>query len=356
MSENEIMDPVAGDAGTSVETVETPEAEAKPERARGSDGKFAPKPEQGGTSIQKAAKSIVDDMNRRALQKETDAAALDGVKPKGQDPKAEKDAGKGKQPTSETEPTSKDQSQKPDPEFDKKLDKAKKALRLQGLDEDDIAALTDEQVVALGKRANERQSAKGRELREAAEKRKAAAAKASAEPTEGDEDDDLEMEAIAREHFREFDDKEGRFARSLGRFVKAANARREATIETMVKSELESIQRHLSLGLQFELASRDVSGQFPKAKTPEGRKALFSRFGALLESDPDLDPAQAVEQAAGSLWAAEALRAEAARQEKLKAARQGAHSSVPSQQAPPRAPSMNDVLTGAVRKHMFGRD
>lgn len=353
MTEENASDPVQGQEGVEIEVVETPEA---PEtgggtgRARDAGGRFAAKPDQGGSDISRAAKEIVASLEKKRLARETDAAALDGVKPKGKDRGDGTDSKKGEKPAGDTATDSeKPEAKATAKHTEQELDKARKALRLTGLDEDDLAHLTDDQLVALGKKATERNAAKSRELREKAEARKAAE-KAKAAPADDAGDDD-DLEDLVREHFKGFEDKDGRFSKSLAGFAKALDAKRGAAH----KAELEAVERSLGQALQFELGVRDVASQFPKAKTQEGRKSLLARSMALMEADDTLDPQSAVEQAANSLWAAETIKAEAERQAKLKAARQGAHSVVAGQQTAPRKQTMDDILTSAVRTQIMGR-
>lgn len=297
----------------------------------------------------------------KQLGVETDRAALDEVKPKGQDPKSSADPKNGEQPTGDTDDASEDPGEKQPPKHtEQELDKARKALRLQGHDEEDLAVLTDDQLVALGKKAAARNAAKSREMREKAEARKATA---KPEPVKGDGGDDEEIaeyEGLARQHFADFQD-DGSFSRSLAGFARAVGARSQAAqaaaLEAMKESlaeEMGSHIAHLKDAMHFELGARALASRYPQAATKEGRKALVERYAKFRSGEGALDPHEAIEAAGDSLWAGAQLKADAERQAKLKAARQGGHSAVASQGEAPKQKGTMDVVREAVRQHLSG--
>ena len=292
----------------------------------------------------------------KALGVETDTGALDGVKPKGQDPKPVKDSGEGATPAAATEATSAaDSTSEPAKPSSAELDKARKALGMMGHDEDDLAALTDEQTIALGKKATARTKEIQREKREAAQARKV-----PANPATTDDGDDDGLEDIAREHFADFQD-DGHFGKSLAGFARDVNARGAEHAKAQVEALRESFSKEITTTMEtlkeamtVEIGVRALASRFPQATTQEGRKAFNERYATLRTGKDAPDTHEAIEQTAASLWASAQLRADAERKAKIRAAKQGGHSAVASQGEPQKQEKVMDTFRNAARQHLSG--
>lgn len=330
-------------------------------QGRGPDGKFAPKPDDGPKVMDRGSfREAALAASRRALGKETDAAALDAVKAGSKDPGARTDQG---QPQSGTKATAKDGQQDTtggDPARAKALELAKTHLRLDRWTDAKLARLTDEQILDFGKEAQDEHAAKYREGEEraAAAKAKTQEVAPSKKAGEPDADDAAEYEKLAKEHFKDFDD-DGTFSKALAGFGRAAAARHSAALDAHiaklqadVKADLDDIRRGLFDGLHFETGTRELRDSFPQLASADGRKALATRFEALRKSDQKLDARTALEQAADSLWGAEIRKANAERKERISTARQGAHSYPATMSEAPKPTTFKDVARENVRKHM----
>jgi hypothetical protein len=298
----------------------------------------------------------------RQLGKETDAKALDSVKPTGKDPAAKTDRGQPAKGTQDTEAAGpKDTTEAQKAARATELDKSKKHLALDGWTEKELSRLTEDQLLEFGKDAQEQHAAKYREGAERAAAERSQPAKGTARPVgDAKPDDNSEYEAIAREHFAWAADEDGQFSKSIAGFGRSIEKRVNALVESRVKAaesevveSLKEIRSLLADELHFELGSRDLRDSFPASTTPDGRKSLATRYAALRKHDPKLDPRTALDQAADSLWGADLRKADAERTQRITAARQGAHSDPANMTEAPKAPTFKSVATEAVRKHML---
>jgi len=361
------------ESGDAVEVVETPEPETKSGRreqpmhkqfeaeqsSRGANGKFSKKERvPDGIDMREIAAIARDALAGKdtRLPKETDADALDGVKPKGQDQAQGQDPNKGAKPIGATKSTSKNAGEKAAPATEQQLDKARKALALTGHDEEDLALLTPEQTLALGKKAEHRNAEKSREMREAAAAKNGQKSPASA-AGESDEEGAL-FEGLVKEHFSDFEDNEP-FQKSLAGFAKATNARLVTSLKAEIEGigaaaakQLSEIKEDMRMALHLELGTRAAASRFPKAVTKEGRESVLGRARALMGTDKNLDASQAIEDALLSLYKGENDRANAERQSRIDAAKQGSHSDVRSSGEAPRKVSDFDIGRQAVREAM----
>jgi hypothetical protein len=317
---------------------------------RGKDGKFAPKEKVNGTT-----ESDFKAHARKALGRETDSKALDAVKPKAQDSSAKTDQ---RQPAKGTLETGKDGSAATNQSAD--LEKARAALKLDRWTDEKLAILTPEQILAFGKSAQEEHRAKyqaGREAAAAAKNGKAQPPSTPAAP-EDDAADIAAFEKLAAEQFGEYEGSE-QFGKSLAGFAKGltahTRAKLAAEVETIRNEAVEGITQmrsELRRAITFETGLSELASDFPKAATPEGRKALSARVDLALKADPDLDVRAAMRTESNALWAEEIRAAEAARAKKLSAARSGGHVSVQSMGEAPRKKSDMDIAREAVERHM----
>lgn len=106
------------------------------------------------------------------------------------------------------------------------------------------------------------------------------------------------------------------------------------------------------MALHLELGTRAAASRFPKAVTKEGRESVLGRARALMGTDKNLDASQAIEDALLSLYKGENDRANAERQSRIDAAKQGSHSDVRSSGEAPRKVSDFDIGRQAVREAM----
>lgn len=323
---------------------------------RGEHGRFAKRETVKNPNTQSLTRDEVARSYKKALAGETDAEALDAVKPGRQDPAAKQDqrqpSKKGTLETGKADPA----DTTPSPE----LEKARAALKLDRWTDEKLAILTDEQVLKLGKAAQDEHRAKyqaGREQAAAAKNGKAPATTADM----GNDDESLEFEEMAKEHFADFDDQDGAFGKSLAGFAKATHARMRSALQSEIAAiraeALESItkmHRDLRQSVAYEAGLRELADEFPKAATPEGRKALSERVTAILSRDGDLDVRTVTREQANGLWADEIRKAGAARDQKLRAARAGGHADVQSMGEAPRKKSDWEIARDAVRQHMLG--
>lgn len=318
---------------------------------RGKDGKFAAKEKVHGVTKEDFTASA-----RKALSKETDSKALDGVKPKGQDSSAKTDQ---RQPAKGTLETGKDGTAATNQSAD--LEKARAALKLDRWTDEKLAILTPEQILTLGKSAQDEHRAKYQAGREAAAAAKNGKAQPPSTEKAAPEDDAAELaafEKLVKDNFAEFED-DGRFSKSLAGVAKGLlaheRARSEARIQAIESKADESITQMFAAlrnSITFETGLRDMTDEFPKAATPEGRKSLSARVDSALEADPTLDVRQAMREQANALWADEIRAADAARAKKLSAAKSGGHVAIPSMGEAPRKKTEWDVMQEAVQRHM----
>lgn len=303
------------------------------------------------------------DVAKKALADETDAGALDEVKPKGQDQGAKTDqrqpSKKGTLDTGKDGPADTTQALE--------LQKAREHLKLDRWTDAKLAKLTNEQILDFGKEAQEEHARKYREGREQAAAAKAGngaqASKQTPVAAEGDDEEVAAFEGLAKEHFAEFDDADGKFGKSLAGFAKATHARMSASLKAEIEqtrlhlaTSIESMLGDLKDAVQFEIGQRDLHGKFPKAATPEGREALLERIEALRGTDkakPKMSVQQALTEASRGLWGEEIERAAAERDKKLRDARSGGHADVRNMTEAPRKLSDMDIARQVVREHML---
>jgi hypothetical protein len=257
---------------------------------RGEKGQFGPKPPppyetRSFGDLQSVFKDAAQGALRASvLSKETDRAALDNVKPSVKDPVAKTDSDKGK-PTGTTstdkpEPSSKEAT-RPAP---KELDKARKALELEGWTEEDLADIPDEKIAALGKKAGEKHARIAREKREAAEAAKKstqadpgkkAGATAREDSGDGASEGD-EFDALAEEHFGAFEAAEGddpkAFQKAQARFTRSAVERATASLKVEFEEALTTLQNGVHGQMRLDRMLDRVAREIPQVDELEVRK------------------------------------------------------------------------------------
>jgi len=214
-------------------------------------------------------------------------------------------------PLDDTQSTSSSQQQDSASGSPKGYDKAVKALKLDGWDDDDLAALSPERVIALGKKATERHSAFGKKLQEAAGKK--------AEVPDGDESEESENETATP--VAESDDaeepgsaepsgqprsKDGRFAIDYKAIAKPVSdaiglgSEVEEALAAALESALAPLQQKLESYDQYQAAiveqrgeeigqsiREKLSDRFPGLQDEEKFERVVGRMGLLAKADPN---------------------------------------------------------------------
>lgn len=354
------------------------------DQPRGQDGKFGQKdprqpaknPERVDTDldvIRSELRAIREQDTKAALEAEggdpkktAKAKALDGKTEKGKDSGVAKDPA-GKQADENTgDDATETARSKP---TRKAIADAYKVLELDKWKPDEIAALTDDALILAASKAKERQTEVSRKLQEAAKGAKAApdAAAKKAGTTEakavakqaaddGDADDDEALTQMASEAFSGFDDPDGKFTAAVADHSKRVTAH----VRSMIESGLEEVQKHL--GEQFKSVLKDVVEEF-NFKT--GLQSIRSKYAAHLKDKASLDSLRAttralreqhpsyedaLEAAARSLWAGDAVAREAERQRKATAARANGTADLTSRGASTAPQNDLDIIRGELRK------
>lgn len=269
-------------------------------QTRAPDGRFGSKPAEpqvnpGIQSAQESTNQIIQDALRESFggkrhPQESDKKALDEVKPKAQGEGAKTDPAAKDSATAKAKPesTSKEATRQIEP---KKLDKARKALELEGWSEDDLADLSDEKLLSIGTKYQEKHAKADREKREAAEAAKKAPkadpAKSSATDSEASEDPDLsDYVKAAEEHFKGFEaeTEEGTkaFRTAQAKFVKQAVDRVTARYEAKLEDITRGIRGETALNRALDRVAIDI----PQVDETDVRQKLVNRIAALA-SDPD---------------------------------------------------------------------
>lgn len=258
----------------------------------------AEQPRDAGKFASKAKPINVDikDMAREALRRlsgETDREALDTVKPKVKDPKVDPDPAPESDGTTEESDPPEQSSLEATRErraANKHLSAAQQALELEGWTEEELANLPDNRILALGRRAKELQSEKGRELRGNAKSTKTAATDpdpeedgtTDADESEADDSNQTVYGQLAKKHFGEDPDHEW-FAGKLGAFAKdlTATIRKEFTPE--IVNEMRSQMRGEKLW-EDAVAKFSVPERYPQLATSDGQAKVMPPFTKLLKT------------------------------------------------------------------------
>lgn len=303
--------------------------------AKGMAGQVKPKNEKGQFKerlTQRDGKALLGqslDKQRKRLGRETDADALDEVRPTGQSAGADKDRG-GKDPAATTSKATDEHSSKgATGEIDEqKLAAAHQALKLDGWTEDDFRALTPQRVIDLGQRAIDRQRERGKELRERSGDANAAASASKDATTKKDEPKgeakrasstsadftEEELETIIREDFDEFDATEVKpwvkaiskvARRLLGGSDAAFEARASKVLEKQLgeaKASLTETQAVMRAEAEFDRAVDVLTKEYPELDKEDGRVQLAKRIGQLRKGGDTKSIRTLVIEQARALW------------------------------------------------------
>lgn len=331
-------------------------AKASPQE-RGEGGQFAAKekPLTVADSIKEAHEFI-----RGTVKKTLDpASAKVKDQPAKTDPASKEASATAK---AKPEPSSKDAT-RIEP---KKLDKARKALELEGWSEEEIADLSEERTLSIGTKYQEKHAKADREKREAAEAAKKAPkpdpAKRSAtdSSTASETDDDLsEYVKAAEEHFKGFEaeTEEGTkaFRRAQAKFVKEGVDRATARLQAKFDEQLEHLTRGVRGETALNRALDRIAIDIPQVDDTDVRQKLTNRIAALA-SDPDTaeeirtDIRSVIRREAAALGLKDekAEREKAAREE-LRAAKDGGQPISGSHTAPTKEPEGMEIFAQASR-------
>lgn len=344
------------------------EIAAQAPRERGEGGKFAARPAPLSVSDSiRESHEFIKETARKALETETDRKALDGVKPKGQGEGAKSDpASKDASATAKAkpEPSSKEATRTIEP---KKLEKARKALELEGWTEDDLADLADDKVLSLGTKYQEKHSKADRDKREAAEAAKKGAqtdpGKQTASATERDATDDAdeaEYVKLAEEHFKGFeaetDEGTKAFRTAQARFARAGIEKATAKLTTQFEERLTTLEQGLRGEARLERALDRAAIDIPQLEDKDVRSKAIARVLSLVtgedtaaEFDGDL-PKAIREVAAAMKLKDEGEERRKAADDELRAAKAGGQpitgTHAPVQKAPE---SLDEVAAFAAR-------
>lgn len=305
----------------------------QPRRGSGEYGKKDPN-RPNKTNLSAVARNVVRSVAgeaRKSLGKETDAKALEEVRPKGEGAKQTKDP--APQSAKATDAKSPEESSPAATLAATHMADARKALALDGYSDDDLAKFSPERILALGKKAKERQAEVGRKLEEAAKTKAATPSDASkSDPasqkaattdkpqTKTDEPDPFD--ALYKKHFAGFEDNAD-FAKSLGGFSKEFATQLQSEIATGIKGLAEQftamradmvreIREEAARETEFERAVDALKDDFPESSSVDGRSALRDLFVTLAKEGKVKDIKQGVLQSADALWAQQRREREAA--------------------------------------------
>jgi len=309
-------------------------------QGRSADGKFGAKADESKRVDPSAiARNIVrgeiEKERLSRLPQETDGKALDTVKPKGKGTGATADPA----PAS-AEATKSDKSEGTSPgntAVAKHLDAARKALALDGLTEDDLAGMKPERILALGKKAHDRQADIARKLEDKAKADKAAPATARkaedggsqkpATTSPASESDDDDFDAIAKDAVGMYDESDEHFSKSMGKLAKSIHASIErkftASLEKTLEAHAEKLATRLNAEFEFERAVDSLKAEFPQLDTQDGRDALVPILESIATAGTAKNIRDGVKASAYALWGEERERtkAEAAKAHKNRDAR-----------------------------------
>jgi hypothetical protein len=338
------------------------------------NGRYAKKP-QGERPNRQGINLVAIARNEiRKLAAETDGSALADVQPKGQKATQTKDPAPQSAATTSADKHDA-QSSPAATHVAKHLEDAEKALERDGFTKEDIAGLSKERILALGKKAAERQADISRKLGEEAKTKAAPAGDAkttdpgspkpvTTAPTQAKTEEADPFEALVKEHFAAFAE-DADFSKSLGGFSKALANQLKAEIETGLKSVNESvttmraemvkeIRAEAAREMEFEKAVESLKDDFPESSSVDGRAALRDLFVTLAKEGKVKDIVGGVRSSANALWA-DAKRArdtEAAKQKASRDARKNGQPITGSAGAGPKTgpPSIVAIARTELRK------
>lgn len=308
-------------------------------------------------------------VQRHMLGKETDAKALDSVKPKSQAPAVKPDrAPKGEATTDEDAPEEPSvEATRERRKSIKLLAEAQQALILEGWKEDELLSYPDERILDLGKRAKEFQSWKGSKLR-GGDKPSSDADPASHERGTTDDAEASaksnghapkvpakEIESIARKHFGEYPNGE-LFAKSMTAFANDLLTHHSKSVDSRVIESEQSIRAGLELERVFTKLS--AADRFPQLATKEGQAQVLEYFTFLVERGHDFE--EALEESSTKTFGKEIevkkqQDADKAKTDMQTARTRGQVVTTGRAPAPKGAPSAKEIALNAVRKHMVTR-
>lgn len=246
---------------------------------------------------------------------------------------------------------------------DKALSAAQQALELEGWTEEELANLPDNRVLALGRRAKDIQSVRGRELR----------GKTSERPSEREHDDDgdepqeVEPErprngngrksttaSIAKKHFGEFNGGEA-FSEKLDAYMSDVLAARDAQHREDLSKVRGQIREEMRAEAEFDAVCKELATDFPQLATPDGQDQILRDLKESTRRHESMRAA--VRYHSNANWADE-LRTSTkkkAEADKQSSARERGQPVVTNRAGAPAQPTEKDVILGAVRKHITER-
>jgi hypothetical protein len=331
-------------------------------KTRGEDGKF--KPEVKVNRFDQIARQVV----RKHLGLETDAAALDSVKPKGQSPKVEPD----RAPESDATTEATDDPEQTSLEATRtrraanpQLKSAQQALELEGWTEAELASLPDNRILALGKRAKDLQSEQGRKLRESKQTTNGTAPDPAAETdgtTEREEPESRDKPAtqktkdytpLATKHFGD-DPQYDTFRKSLAAYSNDLLQSDRKDRETELANLGREVESKIRAEMMFDRACEKLSApdRFPQLATPAGTARILPYLEPMLRSGLSLD--QAIEKAATAEFAEENEKGKkkTAATKAESSARDSGQIKTNGRAPTQKDPTTKDFLTSQVRKFM----
>lgn len=306
---------------------------------RGQGGRFAPQ-----TRMQSAVKNDLRevgpdrmDLAKRALrgeslEDETDASALDSVRPTGKSGD-QKPADSDAETSAATDEAPAETEQRATRSKVKDLENARKALKLEDWTDAELDDLSDDAILKHGRRAKDAQVAKARELRMEADARakdsgslKPAATQATkpgAAKTAESDDDDAWFEATAKESFKDFDGGETTepFVKALSKFSRAAT---ERAMERHSAQIAKAVTEHVAqvVGeLRFERAIEALRGDFPDLDVEDGLAEVSKLIPALAKTGDYKDTTSLVRAACNARWGDKRAGGTKAKADKIRAAK-----------------------------------
>lgn len=330
----------------------------------------APLPRDKATGRIKAQPKV-NEMDSRNVAREAvrrmmtsddgDDEVLANVRPNGQASKADTD----EPPESDDATEEVDENEEPSKEAtrarrqaDVHLRDARQALLLEAvLPEDEIDALSDERLLALGKLAKDATRQRNADLREAKKAKGGKTTDAGSqkpdatdddEPTDdGEESDDYEV--IAKKHFGDSPEHEW-FRSKLGAFTKEILGRNKFKVDDIVAQVTNAIEGQRVFGE----AVKKLSGTdgFPQLATPQGQAKILPHLEYLSSRGLTFD--QAIERACLLEFGERGAKGKVDAKTKTLATKRDTGSVKGGSNRPtPNEATAQDVALAAVRAHMI---
>ena len=320
-------------------------------------GRTKPKPKVNEFDARTVARDAV---RRLMAPDDLDEDVLENVQPSGQDPDVDADDS----PESEDATAEVDENEEPSNEAtrarrqaDVHLRDARQALLLEAvLPEDEIDALSDERLLALGKLAKDATRQRNADLREANKGKKSK--DAGSQKPDATQDDDTpadngeesdEYEALAKKHFGDAPEHEW-FRSKLGAFTKEILGRNKTDSDQLVESVIQAIEgRRIFADVVKRLS---VPEGFPQLATPQGQEKILPHMTYL--QGKGLTFEQAIERACLLEFGERGAKGKVDAKAKTLASKRDTGSVNGRSNTPtPKGQTPKDVALAAVRSHMI---